>query len=824
MAKVFLSHSSKQKEFIEIIAKKLGKSNIVYDAWTFENGNSTLDEIYSGIDNSGIFVFFISNEALNSDWVNKEINLAEEYLKNGKLKRFLPFLIDQSVDHSDIRIPQWIKEEYNIRYISKPTKCYDLIRQALRLVSWDLHPKKKELEQLFIGRTAQIKQFEERIYDIDKPTPIAIIVSGLISIGRRKFIKHVLVNSNKIKMYYSPPTITLDSRNSIEDLIIKLYGLGYTQKSNDSILNLTLKTQNEKIIIVSELLTELSENNDLLIIIDDSCIVNKEGIIVDWFVPIIDMLKDLNTIVLCVISNGRPWYKELIHNQSIFSIVLPELEQYERKALFQSLLNIEQIQINNEHFKIITDQFSGYPEQVFYTMALIINEGINYVVENPYEIIHYNTEKVAKLVKNFESNQLALQVLKILSETEFLSFNILEDILQDDFELAKKILTQFSNIFVIEYIGSAKEFLRLNDAVKDYIQRLGYKLDDKYSKNIQNHVKKAFENYDFVDRDISDYVISFKEALKQGYEVPKEFLIPSHYVNAMRELYNYERRYREVITLAERILQNERFMDKRIVKEIRYWLCLSLARRRDKRILQEVQNIAGPDHNFILGFYYRIIGKHDDAINKLNEVLSIAPTYYRAKRELVQVYLNTEQYDEAINLAKENYQLDKNNVYSLQSYFRCLIKLEGTKSKIELSNLLCNLEKNPHHKAREMHLTSKAEYLAYIENNDIKAIQTVEEAILTFPKNIYTYLTKLELLRKTNNIHELNETIKEIETKFDSESDIYDKLLYISSKCILLAKTGQKIQALNILEKKVLPNFSKSIYNKLLADIDAIIK
>jgi len=131
MTKIFLSHSSKQKGFVEVIANKLGKSNIVFDAWTFEIGNKTLDEIYQGIDSSGIFVYFISNEALSSPWVEKEVNKAEEYLQNGKLRKFLPLLIDSSIKHNDNRIPEWIKEEYNIKYISKPNKCFDLIKQAL---------------------------------------------------------------------------------------------------------------------------------------------------------------------------------------------------------------------------------------------------------------------------------------------------------------------------------------------------------------------------------------------------------------------------------------------------------------------------------------------------------------------------------------------------------------------------------------------------------------------------------------------------------------------------------------------------------------------
>ncbi len=820
MTQIFLSHSSKQKGYVEVIANKFGKFNIVYDAWTFEAGNKTLDEIYRGLDATGIFVYFISQESLTSPWVEKEINKAEEYLKNGKLKRFFPIIIDNAVKHSDDRIPQWIKDEYNLKYISKPTKTYDLIKQGLRLVSWELYPKRRQADQLFIGRTSQIKQFEERIYNYDLPTTASVIISGLTSIGRRRFIKHVLVNSNKVRAHYSPPIITLDSRNSIEDLIIKLYGLGYSQKDSKIISDLSSKPISEKVNIASELISELHANNDILFILDNLAIISRDGNIVDWFLPINSIISNLNGLVVCVISQARTRAKNLIHNNYVFVIEIPELEPYERKAFFKSLLDIEEIKLNQEDFKIISDQFSGFPEQIIYTTSLLMHEGKEYVITHPHEIIEYNTEKVARLVRSFTNNQLALQILKILSESEFLSFNVLEDILQEDFKEARDIISQFSNEFIIEYVGNTREFLRLNDSVKDYVQRLGYKLIDKYNTNLQEHAQDAFKDYEIFDRDISDYVISFKEALKQGYQVPKEFLIPSHYVNAMRELYNYERRYKEVITLANRILQNEKYLDKRIVKEIRYWLCLSLARRRDKRILEEVQKIDGADHNFLLGFYFRIVGRHDDAIQRFNKVLKEAPNFYRAKRELVQVYLNTEQYDEAFTLARENYFMDKNNPYNLQSYFRCLIKLEGPKQKNELKNLLQDLEKNPHEKAHEMFMTAQAQYHAFVENNDIKALKVADDAIAAFPKNIYPCLTKLELLRRSNNVSELEKTIKDIETKYDPESDIFGKLPYLSAKCILYGKTGQKEQALRILNKEIRNNFSQAIYNNLLTEID----
>lgn len=638
MVQVFLSHSSKQKGYVEIVAKQLGKFNVVYDAWTFESGNKTLEEIYQGIDSTGIFVYFISQESLDSPWVEKEINKAEEYLRINRIKKFIPIIVDSKITHDNSSIPDWIKDEYNLRYISKPTKSYDLIRQALRLVSWDLYPEKKRIDQLFVGRTGQIRIFEERIFDFDKPYPTCSIVCGLTSIGRRKFLKHVLSKTNKIRPCYTPPILTLDSRNSIEDLIVKLYGFGYSEKERNFIANLSVKSIKDKAKIASKLICELYNNKDILFIEDNYCIISRDGHIANWYIEIINKISNLDGIAICLISQSRVKSRELINNYSFFSIDIPELELYERKALFNALIDNDNIELSRDDFRIISDQFTGYPEQIYYTLSLIKQEGVKYATDHLSEIIEYNTEKVAKIIRDFESNTLALQILKILSESEFLSLNILEEILSDDFQCSKPIITDFCNNFVIEFIGNTKEFLRLNDAVKDYIQRMGYKLEEKYYNNLRQHALKAFKDYDIIERDTSDYVLSFKEALKQGQSIPSEFLIPSHYINAMRESYNYDKKYKKVISLADRILLNEKYLDNRVLREIRYWLCSALARRRDKRLLEEVQKIDGPDHNFLLGFYYRLVGRHEEAIFQFKTTLEKANYYYRANRELIQVY------------------------------------------------------------------------------------------------------------------------------------------------------------------------------------------
>ena len=109
MIKAFLSHSSADKEkFVRIVADRLNKMNIHYDEYTFEAGNKTMDEIFAGLQATDLFVFFISDDSLESKWVKEELLIATN--NSTRAKQFYPIIIDKNIQYNDERIPDWIKE------------------------------------------------------------------------------------------------------------------------------------------------------------------------------------------------------------------------------------------------------------------------------------------------------------------------------------------------------------------------------------------------------------------------------------------------------------------------------------------------------------------------------------------------------------------------------------------------------------------------------------------------------------------------------------------------------------------------------------------
>lgn len=95
MIKCFLSHSSKDKDsYVRIVAGRLRKEVKIYDEESFERGMRTADEIARGLDESTLFVIFISNAALDSDWVKGELSAAQKKFEQGQLRRIYPIIID----------------------------------------------------------------------------------------------------------------------------------------------------------------------------------------------------------------------------------------------------------------------------------------------------------------------------------------------------------------------------------------------------------------------------------------------------------------------------------------------------------------------------------------------------------------------------------------------------------------------------------------------------------------------------------------------------------------------------------------------------------
>jgi hypothetical protein len=734
LAKAFLSHSSKQKQLVSNIANRVGLDNCVIDQFHFAAGEPTLDEIFKSIDKSDLFVLFLSADAIESQWVKREIALSTN-LKNPEISRRLLILnIDRNLSYSDARIPGWLSEQYNLKFITDEIHLYKKVDSKLRDIAIEKYPDIKAKEDIFIGRNHLMDEFEGKYYNIDNTKPTCIVVSGFEEIGRRKFLNHALDKAKKLNKFHKNITITLDSRDSVEDFIMRIEDLN-SKNLEEVIKSLKEIELDAKIRYAKELLLTFKQQNEILFIIDKGCIIQPNKHIAEWFEKVLTSSEFKNITVVAVIATIRPLHNQISDKRKYLCFHVNELTPNDTRILFIRYCNeLYKLEPSKEVSEAILPLLSGMPGQVFYAANILANDGPAFITKKAEEIKKYNDIRVVSVIEQINKHGSAFNdMLVFLSKMGFVSFNTVYRIYGRSSEV-EEILEKLFVLGVYDYIGIDKEYLQVHNAIADYISRAKLGLTDDTKLKLKAEMTKILsEQVDMPD--ISQILLTIKSMIDGGTSIPDKWLIPSFVLRSIIDSY-YTGQYDRVEELVARVLGYQTRYDPSIQREIRYWLCQSLARKYVKKkkashekFFENVRFFEGADHFFLLGFYYRLLGNMKDAEKNFNSALSLDPKSQKSKRELVNILLINDKFDEAMAMAKDNYDRRPLNAFHIQAYFMCLTR-KGNMSqrdKVEIEKLLESIKISHDFKAEEIYKCLLAEYKYYVENDLPGAIKMLEQ-------------------------------------------------------------------------------------------------
>ena len=742
MAKAFLSHSSADKQLVNRIAKSLGNKQCILDEISFDAGRKTINEIFNGLEESDIFVLFISNTALDSPWVKNELKLAHKLLSEERLERILPIIIDDTIDYTDERIPRWLGRDYNLKVITRETIIFNKIRNALRNVSFQKSRYNQEIENIFVGRNDEMAKFERDINNLEGWMPTYIIAYNYYSgIGRRTFLMNALLKSRLIKKQSSCKLITLDSKESIESFIFKLN----TISEDDDVFraDLSKKSLDEKIEMASEIVRDFMRNNEIIFIEDNGGIVQPNKKIASWFTQIIKKNDFNNNLVFCIISKFRPDENWLLREKRSLSYMIPELKKDEYQSLFIKLLRIYgHDSIPTEDKKFFLDHLKGIPAQIIFAVQMIdINP---YEAKNGiHEIEEFSDQFSRILLEKLRDDETAYQIAILLSQNEIFSITLINKVFGDN-DATKSAMQLLFDLSLLTFLFGNYEYVSLNKSLADYIGRSRIQLDSKYkvrfAQELRTLLRKDLDNV--LVSDYSAFMLTLQNLLREGKKIPTKYFIPSLLLKNVIMLYN-QGQYKQVITICDSLLSETNY-DSQIVWETRYWQTQALAKSKDSRALENLiyfqeNSIA---ENFLKGFYYRNIGEKNKALESFYRVLKKDKNHARTKREIVNILLSQEKYNEALEMAEDNYNKEKTNIYHIQSYFICLIRRNEylvPEDIRTLKGLIHNMESSVAAKAADMLRCMTGEYAYYVENDYEKAKRTLLDAInrnenKSFPK------------------------------------------------------------------------------------------
>ncbi|MFA6261748.1 MAG: toll/interleukin-1 receptor domain-containing protein [Bacteroidia bacterium] len=776
MAKVFLSHSSAQKTLVTNIANRIGWDNCILDKYHFEAGEPTLEEIFKGIDKSDLFVLFLSEEALNSTWVKRELEYANNFKDPEIKRRLLLFLIDRKINHTDSRIPSWLAEQYDLKTITDEIIIYKKIDSKLRDISIDNYPQIKAREEIFIGRNKLMDEFESKYHQLDNVKPSCIIASGFEEIGRRKFLKNALDKNKKLNKFHNPVSITLNSRDSIENFIINIEDLN--SKNPEQIIEKIKDIElDAKIQYAKELLLQFKQQNEILFIIDRGCIIQPNKHVADWFEKLVSDEEFKSVTVVCVISSIRPFNSQIVHNRKYLAIHLNELSPSDIRILFIRYCNeIFKIKPEQEISEQIISLLNGMPGQVYHATELLANVGASFITKRFEEIKKYNDVRVFHVIEQIKKEgELFPEILIFLSKIEYVSYNLVYRI----FGRTTEVESALEKLFVygvFDHIGIDKEYIQTHYAISDYINRAKLKISDSTRVKLKSELKKILEE-ESEYRDVSQILLTIKSLVQDGLSIPDKLLIPSFVLRIIVDSY-YAGHYQNVEELALNILGRKEKYDSSIVREIRYWLCQSLARKYSKSpnanhndFFEHIKEFDGADHYFLLGFYFRLLRKMPEAEKNFTLALERDQYSQKAKRELVNVLLSQHRYGDAIKMAEDNYERSPLNAFHIQAYFMCLIRKPSLtkRDKESINDLLNSIKISHDFKADEINKCMLAECKYYLNDDITGSIEMLQKVIKEATFKNYPRRALLEIYRKRGFRNAEQELMDEIQSS-DSNS------------------------------------------------------
>ncbi len=671
--KVFISHSSAQKDFAKAIVEKLGRDQCVLDAYDFEPAYTSISQIIDGIDRSDIFVFLVTKASLASEWCQKEVAQAEEAFRERKLRLFLPYIIDPEVGIGDV--PEWMRKTkcFNLKYFRSPVLLARDIDKKLTELEWDEIPLLRRENEIFVGRNSEINEFQTK--KARKRHATCLLVSGRVGSGRHHFANRCAREIDR-KDISLTERISLSIDEGLEDFIILLNATTFLY-SDEYLEDILQAGEDVKIGAAVELLNEIYRYQGRIEITDHRMIVNELGRVNDWFRKIIESPDLDRRMGVIVVSSLNPRAYEEDNIAPLVTVCLGDLSDDDRRVIFTSYLEEYGVnEISDEDVSYFVNLLLQSPVQLRQIARIIKDRGVGEAKRCAGSIRDKGDSLVSELIADFADDEAVIQFLLLLSEMEIAGYEDLKAIYGDDYASLEKIIPNLLNRSIIFEFGPSATLLRADAAVADYLQRGKKKLDPRLRKSLDGYAHGIVNENAKLSEDPTKYMLQCREMIARGDFKLEKLLLPSIALKSVIKLYHRgnDAGYEATAKLCGEILAKAHkinLMDA-VRLDVSFYLCLSLAHlNNEKEFFRHVKVFQGIRHDFLLAFWFRQTRNYPKAKEYLEKVLAVS-NMRKARNEYVIVLTMMRRYDEAREYASEQYEQDRDNPYYITSYFKCL--------------------------------------------------------------------------------------------------------------------------------------------------------
>ena len=362
--RAFLSHSSKDKDFVTAVARDLGRHRCVFDEFTFRTGDDLRQAIREGLHESTLFVLFASVNSMNSHWVDFELDEAEALRIERHLKGVLVFLMSAEMDVGDL--PVWLRRTK----VTKAASAKSVSREIQRGMQTVAH---RQQRPIYVGRQKERAAAEQSILTADSPSRNLVFVTGLTGIGRRAFLARL---STDVFNLATDVVIRVESGDGMSELASRLAEEVevYSGAAELRALVELISTESDDICLsrIARYCRTLVAEQQMPVFYDDGGLIDDDGRLHSGVSAVLEYTSEDPALYCAFVTNRTPRFDGASSFGRPPVVRLPPLPRVDSIRLLTRLCDESaKSKLTGVQIRDLADYVRGYPPSAYYAKALI---------------------------------------------------------------------------------------------------------------------------------------------------------------------------------------------------------------------------------------------------------------------------------------------------------------------------------------------------------------------------------------------------------------------------------------------------------------------
>lgn len=653
--RAFLSHSSAQKDFVDAVARELGRQFCVFDKYTFRTGDDLHEAIRRGLTDSTIFVLFASREAGQSPWVQFELDEAEKLAVQQHIDRSLVFLLDSSISPSDL--PLWLRKS-----LMSPADSPKAVAREIRDRLDSIY--RSSQQPTFVGRSREKSEAERLLLPSDGSQPPRVFgLWGLSGIGRRALCDRI--GRDLLQLTRLLP-IKVESGDSVQDLCTKLAArfevVSTSVELSGFIERIKGLSDEEAASLLGHYLGLAVKGKELPLLLDSGGLLDNDGRYASAVALAIKQADAVADTYLALVSERRPDGVVLASGATVPHIRVNQLSPDEIKRLLVAIGRASGPDLTAGDASDLAEYLGGYPPAAHYAMQLAREYGVSVILADKVRLVDFRARTFVRyLSQDARLSPESQSILAMLATYNPLPLPVIGTVLgmQPD-ETARHIVALINAALV--WPGENGLYW-LAAPVVEAVARVLSEVRTDHSR-----VFAALGHY-LEEADPADRVLSLSQSLYRARrfsgapdKVEWEAGFASDIIDLARRSYHardFERAIafgKEAVSLRPDDIDAREFLVRALIQEERYEEAV-----RENARLKELGALR--DFYFLAGFLERHRGRHAEAVEHYNESIRRGRRGVAVHRELAQCHIAKKQLPKArehIDIAQS---LERDNRY-----------------------------------------------------------------------------------------------------------------------------------------------------------------